>query len=380
MLQHRDSALIQLESNGQSVWLDHIRRDLLDDGSLRRMIDEDGVSGLTSNPAIFERAIKSGVYKEAIANCREAGLSPEATLERLELEDIRQAAEILSPVYQASRKVDGYVSLEVPPALADDAEASCAAARRIWSLVEHPNLMIKIPATSAGIQAIRVLVGEGINVNATLLFSRHVYAEVAAAYLAGLEHWQSQGGDLSKLASVASFFVSRIDTAIDRLIQERLANAEQRDRNSLESLLGKTAIASAKLAYQDYLSTRDSTRWQTLQQAGANPQRLLWASTSTKNPAYRDVLYVEELIGPETVTTVPLETLASFRDHGIARSSLTESPNEAAEVLQSLSAHDISLEAVTQQLTRDGVELFGRANDRLLSILASNDSQHEASQ
>ena len=240
--------------------------------------------------------------------------------------------------------------------------------------------MVKIPATSAGIHAIRVLVGEGININATLLFSRHVYAEVASAYLAGLEHWQSQGGDISKVASVASFFVSRIDTAIDRLIQDRLAKAEQQDKDGLESLLGKAAIASAKQAYQDYLLIRKSKQWRMLEQAGANPQRLLWASTSTKNPAYRDVLYVEELIGPETVTTVPLETLASFRDHGIPRSSLTESPDEARAVLESLAVHEISLEAVTQQLTRDGVELFRQANDRLLSTLASNESQHEESQ
>lgn len=362
--------LLGLKALGQSIWLDYISRDILEDGTLARMIEQDGVSGVTSNPAIFEHAIESGVYTEAIADAKRTHPEAAAVYETIAVADIMGAADVLKPVYDSTAGVDGFVSLEVSPALAHDAKATCAEARRLWQRVNRPNLMIKVPATPAGLQAVATLIGEGINVNVTLLFSRTVYRAVAEAYMDGVESLMARGGDVSAVASVASFFVSRIDTAVDRRIDEVLAGASSQDAQALAALEGGVAVASARLAYQDYLSLVKASRWQSLASGGARPQRLLWGSTSTKNPAYRDVLYVEELIGPNTVNTVPMKTLDAFRDHGKPRASLVEETEKARAVLDSLARYEIDLDSITAGLLRDGIELFASANDRLLHALA----------
>lgn len=365
-----DNPLVRLQSFGQSVWLDYICRDILDDGTLERLIDNDGLSGVTSNPAIFERAITSGAYEKVIRECKSAGMAPAAIYEQIAIGDIRAAARLLLPVYAASGRRDGFVSLEVSPHLADDTEATCDEARRLWSLVDHPNLMIKVPATSAGLPAIATLTGEGLNVNVTLLFSRDVYRDVMEAYVSGMAHWRKQGGDPRAVASVASFFVSRIDTAVDRLVDEAITDASGDAAGRLASLKGKAAIASAKMVYQDCLGRFAADDWRSLARAGARTQRLLWGSTSTKNPEYRDVRYVEELIGPETVNTVPMPTLDAFRDHGVPRPSLTEGIDDAAQVLAVLPHFSISLDVVTDRLTREGVKLFCQAYDKVLAALS----------
>jgi len=353
------SRLRALGAFGQSVWLDYLRRHLFGSGELAALIRDDDLRGLTSNPSIFEKAIAGSTdYDEAIA--RLADRSAGEIYEQLAVEDLRTAADLLRPTYEATGRADGYVSLEVSPRLAHDTAATVAEARRLWARVERDNLMIKVPATPAGIPAIRQLLSEGINVNITLLFSREVYAQVADAHLAGLEDLVARGGDPRRVASVASFFVSRIDTAVDALLEEHGASAD---------LIGKTAIANARLAYQDWKERLRAPRWQALARRGARPQRLLWASTSTKDPRFADVRYVEALIGPETIDTIPPATMTAFRDHGQARATLEAELDEARAVLAALPGRGISLSQVADRLLAEGVDAFRTSFDRLMAAV-----------
>jgi transaldolase / glucose-6-phosphate isomerase len=361
-----------LQSYGQSVWLDYIRRSLITSGELQQSIDRDGLRGVTSNPSIFEKAIAGSTdYDSALTTSEQSQDQDVISLyESFAIADIQATADLLKPIYEQTKRRDGYVSLEVSPYLANDTEQTIAEARRLWQTVDRPNLMIKVPATPAGIPAIQQLIGEGININVTLLFAQEVYEQVANAYIAGLESLAAKGGDISRIASVASFFVSRIDTAVDNQITAQLqtaTNAGQRD--SLKGLLGKVAIANAKLAYERYRDIYSSSRWRKLASKGAQTQRLLWASTGTKNPQYSDVLYVEELIGSDTVNTIPPATLFAFRDHGHPKSSLTEGLDEARSTLATLEKTGISLKQIADRLLTDGVKLFIDAFDQLLSAV-----------
>ena len=358
-----------LHEQGQSPWLDYIRRSLFTSGELQRLIDEDGLMGVTSNPAIFEKAITgSQDYTAALAALETEHLDAMALYERLAIEDIQQAADILKPVYEQTQGRDGYVSLEVSPYLAKDTDGTVAEARRLWQAVQRPNLMIKVPATPEGIPAIQTLISEGINVNVTLLFAQEAYRQVAEAYLAGLEALAAAGGDLQRVASVASFFVSRIDSLVDARLEAKL-KAGEGDRALLESLRGKVAIANAKLAYQAYKKIFAGERWEKLAAAGARTQRLLWASTGTKNPQYSDVLYVEELIGPDTVNTIPPATWEAFRDHGRVRPTLESDLDAAHDTLETLARVGISLTEVTDTLLVEAVRLFAEPFDKLLNSL-----------
>jgi transaldolase / glucose-6-phosphate isomerase len=367
--------LKQLQAFGQSIWLDYIRRDLLTGGELQRLIGEDGLRGMTSNPAIFEKAIAgSGQYQgflDSLAN--RSDLDAKGRYELLALRDIQDAADLLRPVYQSTRKRDGYVSLEVSPYLANDTNATINEARRLWQAVGRDNVMIKVPGTGAGIPAFRQLISEGININVTLLFAQDVYEQVARAYIDGVENYASGGGDAGKIASVASFFISRIDSLVDSLAGEQLKKETDGARNAkLKSILGKVAIANGKLTYEAYETIFSSPRWKALAAKGAQTQRVLWASTSTKNPNYRDVLYVEEMIGPDTVNTIPPATLEAFRDHGKPRLSLTEDLDGARRTMADLAAAGIGMKQVTDQLTADGVKLFADAFDALLAAVEKN--------
>ena len=357
---------------GQSVWLDYIRRDLLTSGQLKKMIAEDGLRGMTSNPAIFEKAIAdSSLYDDVLKTlASRPDLDAVARYEQLAIRDIQDAADLLRPVYDSSAFRDGYVSLEVSPYLARETAKTIAEARRLWKAVNRENVMIKVPGTAEGIPAIRQLVGEGININVTLLFAQEVYEQVANAYLDGLDALAGRNGNLHKMASVASFFISRIDTLTDGMLADKQkAATDPAQQALLKNLLGKIAIANAKLTYQRYQEIFSGPRWQTLAAKGAQTQRVLWASTSTKNPAYRDVIYVEELIGPDTVNTIPPATLDAFRDHGQLRSSLTEDVAAARKVMDGLAAAGVSMPAVTTKLTEDGVKLFADAFDKLLAAV-----------
>jgi transaldolase/glucose-6-phosphate isomerase len=360
----------ELNTFGQSAWLDFIRRGLLDDGGLERLIREDGISGVTSNPAIFQKAIAgSSDYRQAIASHKE--LDTEALYEHLAVQDIRRAADLLRPTHERSKGRDGYVSLEVSPRLARDSEGTLAAARRLCKAVERANLMIKAPATAEGLSAIETLIAEGVKVNVTLLFSMAVYEQVAERYLRGLERRLAAGQRLEDCASVASFFLSRIDTAVDRELDERLAQPTTADRRrSLEALRGRTAVACAQIAYQRWKKLFQGPRWRTLEEAGARPQRLLWASTSTKNPNYPDLLYVESLIGPETVNTLPPATLDALREHGRPRATLEHDPARASAALEQLQRLGIDLERIAGQLLLEGLEQFDSAYSGLLDALA----------
>src|SRR5579862_2280740 len=361
-----------LQEYGQSVWLDFVSRDLLKSGQLGRMIDADGLRGVTSNPSIFEKAIGHGDdYDALIAQAEAAGdLDPGALFEDLAVRDIQEGADQLATVYEQTQRRDGYISLEVSPYLAMDTHGTIEEARRLWRQVDRRNLMVKVPGTKAGIPAIRTLIGEGINVNVTLLFSQQVYHEVANAFVAGLEEYAAKGGDPHRVASVASFFVSRIDTLVDEALDKRIAaTADPAQKQRLAALKGKVAIANAKLAYHLYQEIYGGERWQRLAQKGAQTQRLLWASTGTKNPAYSDALYVEELIGPDTVNTMPPPTMDAFRDHGQARASLTEDVAGARAVMDTLPAAGIAFDEVTAKLVADGVRLFADAADQLYAAV-----------
>jgi len=364
-----------LNALGQSIWLDYIRRSLITSGDLQRLIREDGLRGITSNPAIFEKAIGGSTdYNDSLkALQQEADYDAQALYERLAIADIQAAADTLRSVYDATNRRDGYVSLEVSPYLAHDTDATIVEARRLWKSVDRPNVLIKVPGTPAGVPAIRQLIGEGINVNVTLLFAQSAYEAVADAYLSGLEALAANGADdrrIGGVASVASFFVSRIDTAVDALVNARLKEtSDTQGRARLERLLGAVAIANAKLTYERYGQIYATPRWQALAARGAQTQRLLWASTGTKNPAYRDVLYVEELIGPDTVNTVPPATLDAFRDHGVARPTLTENVDAARATMDALAAARISMADVTARLLDEAVRLFADAFDKLLGAV-----------
>ena len=360
-----DNPLLRLEAFGQSIWMDFIRRGVISSGELQKWIEGDGVSGVTSNPSIFEKAIaESHDYDEAIRALTSEGKTPDEIYQALTVEDIQKVADLLRPIYQRTEGRDGFVSLEVSPGLAHDTAGTIEEARRLWSLVDRPNAMIKVPATQEGIPAIRELTGEGININITLLFGLPRYREVAEAYLSGLETLAARGGNLKPVASVASFFLSRIDVLLDPLLEKkRLAGGSQAEIAA--RLQGQVAIASAKVAYQLYKEIFGSERFERLAGKGARPQRLLWASTSTKNPAYSDTKYVEPLIGPDTINTLPVETLTAYREHGHPILSLDQDISRAYHVLNQLSLAGINLDAATGQLEQEGVEKFIAAFDRL---------------
>lgn len=370
--------LKELLNYGQSMWLDYIRRDLFTTGKLKQLIAEDGLRGMTSNPSIFEKAIAdSSLYDDFLKTlASRKDLDTKARYEQIAIRDIRDAADALRPVYDESKFRDGYVSLEVSPYLARKTAETIDEARRLWKTVQRENVMIKVPGTAEGLPAIRQLIGEGLNINITLLFAQEVYEKVAEAYIAGLEDLAARSGNLNKMASVASFFISRIDTLVDSLLNDKLkATTEASQQALLKSLLGKVAIANGKLTYQSYQRIFSGPRWQALAAKGAQTQRVLWASTSTKNPNYRDVIYIEELIGPDTVNTMPPATIEAFRDHGLLRNSLTEDVAGAATVMQNLARAGISMKQVTDKLTDDGVKLFADAFDKLLAAVAKSTQQ-----
>jgi transaldolase/glucose-6-phosphate isomerase len=366
-----ESPLRALGRFGQSVWLDYIRRSLITSGELRRMIDEDGVRGITSNPAIFEKAIAGGSdYTDILRAPEFQTLDATRLYEALAIRDVRDVADALHHVYDESSAADGYVSLEVSPLLALDTEGTIEEARRLWRAVGRPNVMIKIPATPEGLPAIRELIGEGININATLIFAQEMYAQVADAYISGLEIRAARGHELRTVASVASIFVSRIDAAVDARIASRLeSTADTRAQHQLRGLRGKVAVANAKLIFQRHRELFNGLRWEALALHGARPQRLVWASTGTKDAAYRDVVYVEELVGAGTVNTMPPATLEAFRDHGQPRASLAEDVDAACDTMSALAEAGISMQEVTDTLLVDGVRLFAEAFQRLLTTI-----------
>ncbi len=367
--------LKQLLNYGQSMWLDYIRRDLFTTGKLKQYIDDDGLRGMTSNPAIFEKAIAdSSLYDDILKSLAgRKDLNATAKFEKIAVRDIQDAAAALRGVYQESDFRDGYVSLEVSPYLARKTQETVEEARRLWKEVGRDNVMIKVPGTTEGIPAFQQLISEGININVTLLFAQDVYEQVAAAYITGLEGYSKRGGNLKKMASVASFFISRIDTLIDSLLDTKIKSTSDASQQAFfKNLQGKVAIANGKLTYKAYQQIFSGPRWDALAAKGAQTQRVLWASTSTKNPHYRDVIYVEELIGPDTVNTMPPATIDAFRDHGRLRNSLTENVDGAKKVMDDLAHAGISMKEVTDKLTDDGVKLFADAFDKLLAAIDKN--------
>ncbi len=359
------NATQKLNQAGQSVWYDNIQRKLLQNGEMQRMAAAGEILGVTSNPSIFMNAIaKSQDYDDSLIPMAKSGMSAEDIYYALAIEDIQTVADLFQPLYLETCGGDGYVSLEVSPYKAHEAEATFEEALRLWQRVDRPNLMIKIPATLAGLPAVTRAIAAGINVNVTLIFSRARYAAVLDAYMCGLEDRLQKGLPIDKIASVASFFVSRVDTNVDAHLQKLITAGD----GTAAQFLGKAAIANACLAYADFKEVSASARWQKLQVAGANPQRPLWASTSTKNPAYRDVIYVEELVAPHTVNTIPPQTLAAFLDHGLVRPlSLKENTTTAADVFAGLESLGISMDAVTRQLEEEGVKAFADAFTELLA-------------
>jgi transaldolase len=364
--------LRELERYDQSVWYDSLRRGLIASGELARFIVDDGLRGLTTNPAIYEKAIgATHDYDAELASLLARGdLDAKAVYEQLAIHDIQAAADLLRPVHDLAGGRDGFVSLEVSPVAARDAQATLVEARRLWRELARRNVMIKVPGTPEALPAIRQLLSEGVNVNVTLLFSRRAWAEVAEAHLAALEERAARGEAVAGVASVASFFVSRIDTLADELLQELCNSAESDDaRDRAEALRGRVAIANAKLAYQDWSALVAGPRWARLAAMGAQPQRLLWASTSTKNPSYRDVVYVESLIGPHTVDTMPPATFDAFRDHGRVRPTLEEDVEGARRTMAELADLGISIDAITDRLLEDGVRLFAEPFAKLLATI-----------
>lgn len=355
--------LVELQAYGQSFWYDNIRRKFLRDGTLQSLIDNDGLRGMTSNPAIFEKAIAgSDDYDEQMRELVAAGADTNTIYEAFALADIQAACDLFAVLYETTQGGDGYVSLEVSPYLAQDTEGTVAEARRLFSAVSRPNVMIKVPATPEGIPAIRQLISDGINVNITLMFSMAHYEAVAQAYIDGLTQLSAKGGDPKKVASVASFFVSRVDTAVDKKLAALNDPAAQ-------SLMGKTAVANSRLVYQRFKQIFHGPQFDQLHQAGAPPQRLLWASTSTKNPAYPDTLYIDELIGPETVNTIPPETVDAFRDHGRLGHTLEKDIYHAQLVLENLAELQINLGDITEQLQQEGVIAFAKSFDNLMKAI-----------
>jgi transaldolase len=352
--------LQELTALGQSVWLDYIRRGILDNGELEEMIRDKALRGVTSNPAIFEQAIaRSDDYDDALRSLAERGVDANDAYEALAIEDIQRAADLFRDIYEKAGGHDGFVSLEVSPELAHDTEGTLAEARRLWKVVDRPNVMIKVPGTEAGLPAIERLIAEGINVNVTLLFSIAGYERVMEAFLAGLERRAEAGEPMERVASVASFFVSRVDSAVDAELEKRQADARtEQERERIRALFGRAAIANAKLAYQRFQQIFGDDRFARLSARGARAQRPLWASTSTKNPEYRDVIYVEELIGPDTVNTMPLATVEAFADHGVAKRTLDADLDRARADLAALADLGIDMDWITEQLQVEGVEKF----------------------
>lgn len=367
----KENPLKKLETFGQSLWLDYIRRDLMTSGELRRMIDEDGLKGMTSNPAIFEKAIvDSSLYDADIQDMGVEKKEVNAIYEALSQRDIQNAADAFKSVYDKTDGLDGYVSLEVNPHLANDTAGTVQEARRLWTALNRPNVFIKVPATPAGLPAIQKLISEGINVNVTLLFGLPRYQRVAEAYLAGLEARAAEGKPLNRLASVVSFFLSRIDTLVDPLVEKVMKSggvkAEMAGR-----VHGQVAIASAKVAYQMYKEIVNSNRFKNLADKGARVQRLLWASTSTKNPDYSDIKYIEELIGADTINTTPLETIRAYRDHGNPKIRLESNVEEAHWIMAHLPELGVDIDKVTQQLEADGVKKFQEPFDKLMEAITT---------
>ncbi|QTE35210.1 transaldolase [Mucilaginibacter sp. P19] len=349
----------QIHGFGQSIWLDFIDREIISSGKLKQLIDVDGVRGVTSNPAIFEKAISSSSDYDADIAALKSESDNEKLFFEIAVKDIQAAADLFKGVYEESNKVDGYVSLEVSPFLALDTEGTAKQAEELWKKVNRENVMIKIPGTKPGLAAIQQSIAKGININVTLLFGLERYEEVTEAYIAGLEEHLAAGHKIAHIASVASFFLSRIDVVVDPIIE---AKGEK-------ELYGEVAIASAKKAYEIYKRVFSSERWKKLAEQGAQPQRLLWASTGSKNPAFKDTKYVEALIGPDTVDTVPLETVDAFRDHGVAANTLETGLDKATEILAKLPSLGIDLAAVTQQLEDEGIEKFNKPFEKLLNAI-----------
>jgi transaldolase/glucose-6-phosphate isomerase len=364
--------LRDLGKYGQSVWLDYIRRSLITSGELKRLIEQDGLGGVTSNPAIFEKAITGSTdYADALLELQKRkDLDAMGVYEILAIQDIQNAADTLRPVYDRTKKRDGYVSLEVSPFLARDTSGTIKDAQRLWKAVNRPNLMVKVPATAEGIPAIEQLIGEGININVTLLFAQEMYEKVARAYIAGLKKYVAGGGDPSHVASVASFFISRIDSMVDALVKAKLKSEPDAKKQALlRSVMGKVAIANGKLTYQRYKELFSGSEWDALAKKNAQTQRVLWASTSTKDPSYSDVLYIEELIGPDTVNTIPPATFDAFRDHGHSRASLEADLDSAQDTMDTLEAVGISMKKVTDDLVTQAVKLFAEPFDKLLNTV-----------
>jgi len=368
--------LFELYEAGTSVWLDYIRRSLMTSGELKRMIEEDAVVGMTSNPTIFEKAIGgSSDYDDALRDLVHAGVPDEEIMLSLIIEDIKLAADVLKPVYEQTKHKDGYVSIEVLPRVADDTQGTIAMAHDLYDRVGRPNIFVKIPATDAGLPAIEQCIADGVNINITLMFSVKVYEDVAHAFLRGLQRRMKDGHPVD-VASVASFFVSRVDTAVDKLLEQKIAAAtDSAERGRLQKLMGKAAVANAKMAYQAFVRIFNGPEFADLRAAGASVQRCLWASTGTKNPSYSDVMYIEELIGPETVNTMPQQTMMAFKEHGEVRPSLLENVEGARQVLRDLAAAGIDMDKVTSDLRVDGVKLFADSIDKLLEEIANKKRQ-----
>ena len=353
--------IAELKRLGQSVWLDQLDRGMIRSGQLARYRDA-GVSGVTANPTIFAKALESSdAYADAVQKRLDAGQAPELMVWDMLIEDVQAAADVFRPVFDREHGADGFVSIEVSPEIAEDTDATIAAARDLRGRVARPNVMVKIPATPAGLPAIQTMIGEGANINVTLIFGVERYVKVVEAFLAGLDRHRAEGGELSRVHSVASFFVSRVDTKVDEQLTKKIEQADGVLRGELEGLLGRAAIANSKLAYEMFTQLHSGARWDDLRMSGASVQRCLWASTSTKNPRYRDTMYVEELIGPATVNTMPVATFDAFRDHGRVGLTLQQDVDGARRVLDLLARNGIDLAAVTQELEDEGVAGFAKS-------------------
>ena len=365
----QNSRLQKLHAAGQSVWLDYIDRTILTNGSLTRQIEDDALTGMTSNPTIFEKALATGTAYDAQLASAPEGLSPWQLFELIESDDVRTACDLFRAVYEQSGGTDGYVSIEVSPNVANDADATVDEAHRLWKLVNRPNVMIKVPGTEEGSKALRRLIADGLNVNVTLLFSVDAYARVIEAYLTGLEERMKAGGDLRRVSSVASFFISRVDAEVDARLDARIKDADGASRSRLGALKGRAAVANAKVAYALFQQHFAGPRWEKLRARSARVQRPLWASTSTKNPTYRDVMYIEQLIGPDTVNTIPPGTITAFQDHGEVLRTVDKGVDEARELLQALASEGIPMQQVTDKLLAEGLASFQKSFDTLLAGL-----------
>jgi transaldolase len=363
-----ENTVKQLLAEGQSVWLDDISRGMINSGELHRRVNELGVRGVTSNPTIFEKAISSGTdYDQAIIELLQQGLSAPEIFEAIEVEDIRNACDVLRPIYDESGGADGFVSIEVSPGAARDANLTREEVERLWNAVDRPNLMVKIPGTAEGAPVIEEMLRKGININITLLFSIDHYERVANAFVSAVEQRVAAGEAVDRLSSVASFFVSRVDTLVDRLLEEKIGNARETEVVDYRALQGKVAVANAKLAYAKFVEIFESARFAPLRQAGAHVQRPLWASTGTKNPAYIDVLYIDTLIGPDTVNTMPEKTLYAFIDHGKVERTVDRDLDQAKSVIDDLAKAGIDLNVVTDQLENEGIASFTKSFEDLLA-------------